>query len=126
MSATSAVSRPTRLSSTPARWCDRRWRTRRGSNSIPTWPASAWWRGSRPTIAWCWSNEQPPHLHAPGAHRRDRPLSLAGAVLLGAVRLRAEDQPVADRDRATALSAGIRSDAELEGDQAGVGGAVAG
>jgi hypothetical protein len=33
-----------------------------------------------------------------------------GAVLPGAVRLRAQDQPVADRDRAAALSAGIRSD----------------
>ena len=50
----------------------------------------------------------PPHLHAPGAARRDRALSVDAAVLPGAVRLRAQDQPVADRDRAAALSAGIR------------------
>ncbi len=45
----------------------------------------------------------PPHLHPPGAARRDRALSVDGAVLPGAVRLRAQDQPVADRDRAAAL-----------------------
>src|SRR6266481_2685775 len=100
--------------------------TRRGSNSMPTWPASAWWRGSRPTIAWCWSDERPPHLYAPGAHQRDRPLSVDGAVLPGAVRFCAEDQPVADRDRAAALCAGFRPDAGLGGDQDGAGGAVAG
>ena len=88
--------------------------------------ASAWWRGSRPTIAWCWSNERAPHLRAPGALRRDRALSVDGAVLPGAVRLRAQDQPVADRDRAAALCAGVRSDAGLGGDQGGVRRAVAG
>ena len=42
------------------------------------------------------------------ALRRDRAVSVDGAVLPGAVRLRAEDQPVADRDGAAALSAGVR------------------
>ena len=86
-----------------------RWPIPRGSISMPTARASAWWRGSRPTIAWCWSNERAPHLHPPGALCRDRALSLDGAVLPGAVRLRAEDQPVADRDRAAAVYAGVRS-----------------
>src|ERR1700676_1179870 len=104
----------------PARWCARRWPTRRGSISTPTVLASAWWRGSRPTIAWCSSNERAPHLHPPGADRRDRALTVDGAVLPGAVRLRAEDQPVADRDRAAALSAGVRSAAGGCGDE-GVG-----
>ena len=72
--------------------------------------ASAWWPGSRRTIAWCWSNERAPHLRAPGAPCRDRALSVDGAVLPGAVRLRPEDQPVADRDRAAALCAGVRSE----------------
>ena len=31
---------------------------------------SAWWRGSRRTIAWCWSNERAPHLRASGALAR--------------------------------------------------------
>ena len=64
--------------------------------------------GSRPTIAWCWSNERAAHLRAACALRRDRALCLDGAVLPGAVRIRAEDQPVADRDRAAALYAGVR------------------
>ena len=49
------------------------------------------------------------------AARGDRALSLDGAVLSGAVRLRAEDQPVADRDRAAALCAGVRSRRRLGG-----------
>ena len=74
---------------------------------------SAWWRGSRPTTAWCCDNERAPHLHPPGAAGRDRALSVDGAVLPGAVRFRAEDQPVADRDRAAALSAGVRFHARV-------------
>ena len=38
----------------------------------------------------------------------DRALSVDGAVLSGAVPVRPEDQPVADRDRAAALYAGVR------------------
>ena len=76
-------------------------------------PASAWWRGSRPTIAWCWSNERAQHLRPPGAACRDRALSLDGAVLPGAVRFRAQDQPVADRDRAAALCAAVRPHAKV-------------
>src|ERR1700682_3026465 len=93
---------------------------------MPTMQASAWWRGSRPTIAWCWSNERPPHLHPPGTPGGDRALSVDAAVLPGAVRLRAQDQPVANRDRAAALCAGIRPLARFCGDQGGVRGAVAG
>ena len=100
-----------------ARWCARRWPTPRGSISMPIARASAWWRGSRPTIAWCWSNERAPHLRPPGAVRRDRALCLDGAVLPGAVRLRAQDQPVADRDRAAALHAGVRPHRGVGGDQ---------
>src|ERR1035437_6547867 len=91
---------------------------------MPITRASAWWRGSRPTIAWCWSNERPPHLHPPGAHCRDRALSVDGAVLPGAVRLRAEDQPVPNRDRPAAPSAGVRPDASRRGGQGVVVGAV--
>ena len=47
----------------------------------------------------------------PARLRRDRALSLDGAVLSGAIRFRAQDRPVADRDRAAALSAGVRPDA---------------
>src|SRR5712692_7782714 len=126
MSAISVVSPSTRRSSTPAPCCVRRWPTLRGSIAMPTVRAIAWWRGSRPTIAWCWSNEYPPHFHAPGAAGRDRALSVDGVVLPGSVRLRTQNQPVADRDRAAALSAGIRSDAGVGGDQGGGSGAVAG
>ena len=106
--------------------CARRWPIPRGSISTPTARASAWWRGSRPTIAWCWSNERAPHLRSAGANRRDRALSVDGAVLPGAVRLRAEDQPVADRDGAAALSAGVRPDRRAGGDQGRLRRAVAG
>src|SRR3984893_4327284 len=92
---------------------------------MPTRRASAWWRGSPPTIAWCWSNERPPYLHAPGAPGRDRALSVDGAVFPGAVRLRAQDQPVAKRDRAAALSAGVRPDPGRRGAPGRGGGALA-
>src|SRR6266550_7411248 len=126
MSAISAVSPPTRSSSRPAACCDRRWRTRRGSIAMLTGRPSAWWRGSRPTMAWCWNNEHTPHLHPSGTPCRGRALFLDGAVLPGTVRLRAEDQPVADGDRTAALSAGVRSEARRRGGEERVGGAVAG
>src|SRR5438445_13649856 len=76
---------------------------------MPIRRASAWWPGSRPTIAWCWNNERAQHLCMAGALCRDRAVSVDGAVLPGAVRLRAEDRAVADGDRAAALYAGVRS-----------------
>src|ERR1700719_760810 len=126
MSAILAASPPTRSSSIPVRCCVRRWPTPRGSISMPMAQATAWWRGLLPTIAWCWSNERIVNLHAPGAARRDRALSVDGAVLPGAVRLCPEDQPVANRDRATALYADIRWERGMAGDQRGIRRAVAG
>src|SRR6185312_8628029 len=120
MSAISAASPPTRSSSHPAPSCAPRSPIRRGSIPIPLVSTSAWWRGSRRTIAWCWSDERPPHLHASGAARGHRALSLDGPVLPGAVRFRAEDQPLADRDRATALSAGVQPFRRLGRDQGGI------
>ena len=54
----------------------------------------------------------PSHLYPPGAARRDRALFVDGVVLPGAVSVCAENQPVADRDCAAALYAGVRSDGE--------------
>src|SRR5215213_10738178 len=117
MSAISAARPSTRSSSIPARWCARRWPIPRGWTEIPIAWASAWWRGSRRMIAWCWSDERAPHFRSAGALCCDRALCLDGTVLPGAVRLRAEDQPVADRDRAAALSAGVRFHRRVVGDQ---------
>ena len=36
--------------------------------STPIARASAWWPGSRPTIAWCWNNERAPHLRTPARY----------------------------------------------------------
>ncbi len=91
----------------------------RGSMSMPIRPAIAWWRGSRPTIAWCWTDERAAYLHPPGAAGRGRALSVDGAVLPGAVRFRRQDQPVADRDRAAALSAGVRRHARRRAEGGG-------
>src|SRR3979490_377908 len=93
---------------------------------MPTTQASAWWRGSRPTIAWCWNNERAPHLHAPSAAFRNRALSVDGGVLPGAVRFRAQDQPVADRDRAAAVYTCVRSNPGFWGAQGGGSRTVAG
>src|SRR6185369_6712361 len=126
MSAISAARPSTRSSSIQAPWCARRWPIRRESTGIPLARASAWWPGSRPTTAWCWNDERAPHLRAAGALCRDRALFVDGAVLPGAVRLRAEDQPVADRDRAAALPAPVRFHRRVGGDQGGVRAALAG
>src|SRR5258708_4999092 len=91
---------------------------------MPTARASAWWHGSRPTIAWCWSNERAPYLHPPGAARCTRAFSVDAAVLPGAVRFCLEDQPVANRDRAAALSAGVRPGARRCCNQGGLRGVV--
>ena len=56
-------------------------------------------------------------VHSPGTPRRDRALSLDGAVLPGAVWFRAEDKPVANRHRAAALCSGVRSRAGTSNDQ---------
>jgi ABC-type glycerol-3-phosphate transport system permease component len=48
-------------------------------------------------MSWCWTDERAAHLHASGAACRARAVSLDGAVLSGAVRLRAEDRDVANR-----------------------------
>src|SRR5882757_1926218 len=61
-------------------------------------------------IAWCWSNERAQHFRPSGALCGGRALSVDGAVLSGAVRLRAEDRAVADCDCAAALHAGVRPD----------------
>src|SRR5437868_977859 len=126
MSAISAARPSTRSSSIPARWCARRWPIPRESTGTPIAPASAWWPGSRPTIAWCWSNERAAHFRAAGALCRHRTIPLDGAVLPRAVRIRAEDQLVADRDRATALSARVRFRRRMGGDQGGLRSALAG
>src|SRR5690348_11326984 len=86
---------------------------------MPIRRASAWSRGSRPKTAWCWNNERAPHLCPSRALRRGRALSVDGAVLPGAVRLRAEDRAVADRDRAAALHAGVRLLGGAGSDQGG-------
>src|SRR5215813_2170252 len=93
---------------------------------MPMRKASAWWPGSHPTTAWCWNNERAEHLRKARALCRDRALSMDGAVLPGAVRLRAEDRAVADRDRAAALYAGVRLLGGTRGDQGGAGAAFAG
>ena len=54
-----------------------------------------------------------PHFHASGAPGRDRALSVDAAVFSGALRFRIENQLVANRHRAAALCAGIRSDGGL-------------
>ncbi|MBA7709340.1 Vitamin B12 import ATP-binding protein BtuD [subsurface metagenome] len=54
-----------------------------------------------------WNNERAANFREAGAICGDRALSVDGAVLPGAVRLRAEDRAVADRDRAAALYAGV-------------------
>src|SRR3954469_25424694 len=117
-SAISAASPPTRSSSTPARSCAPRWPIPRAS-WMPTPQASAWWPGSRPTTAWCWNNERAPDIRKARALCRDHALSLDGAVLPGAVRLRAEDRAVADRDRAAALHAGVRCNGRPRSHQGG-------
>src|SRR3954462_8620028 len=76
---------------------------------MPIMRASAWWPGSRRTIAWYWSNERPRPVHPPGTPRRDRALSLDGAVLPGALWFRAEDSLVANGHRAAALCSRVRS-----------------
>src|SRR3954453_16919602 len=109
----------------PAPACAPRWPTPRASTPTPTAPASAWWRGSRPTTAWCWSNERAAIIFASGPARGHSALCLDGGVLPGAVRFRAEDQSVADRDRAAALSAGFRFHGGVGRAQGGNRGAVA-
>src|ERR1700742_3047656 len=81
--------------------------------------ASGWSLRSRRLTAWCWSDEYPSPLCAPGAFCGNRALRVDGVVLPGAVRSRAQDQPVADRDRAAALRAGVRPDAGVCGIQDG-------
>ena len=65
-------------------------------------------------MSWCWTDERAAYLHASGAACRARAVSLDGAVLSGAVRLCAEDRDVANRNRAAALCAGVRSCRRLE------------
>jgi len=97
----------------------------RALNSMPIMRASAWWPGSRRTIAWYWSNERRWPVHSPGTPRGDRALSLDGAVLPGALWFRAEDKLVANRHRAAALCSGVRSRAGVSHHQ-GRGRVVAG
>ena len=76
---------PTRSGSTPAPWCARRWPIPRGSTSMPIpRPAGGGLVHARRS-AWCWSNERAPYLRRPARYRRDRALSVDGAVLPGAV-----------------------------------------
>src|SRR5579872_869687 len=121
MSDTSAARRATRSSSTAVRFCARRWPIRPGSTSVPTARASAWSRGFRPKIAWCSNNEFAIALYAPGAACRGCALSVDGSVFSGAISVRPEDQPVADRDRTAALCAGVRFERRMGSGEGGPG-----
>src|SRR5690242_20701136 len=86
---------------------------------MPTMPASAWWPGLRPTIAWCWNNDRAPPLRRPRPLRRDRAVSVDDPVLPGAVRLRPQDCDVAHRGRAAAVYPGVRPLGGARGNQGG-------